>query len=53
MFVLDVILNENATMSFINLVSIMSNMTKKIEITFRRNGMLPLSAIFKRYAPTK
>ena len=39
MFVLDVILNENATMSFINLLSIMSNMTTNIEITFRSNGM--------------
>ena len=39
MFVLDMILDESASMSFINLVSIMSDMTKKIEITFRRNGM--------------
>ena len=39
MFVLDSILNENATTSFINLVSVISDMTKNIEITFRRNGV--------------
>ena len=38
MFVLDAILNEIATINFINLVSIMNDMTKNIEITFRRNG---------------
>ena len=39
MFVLDVILDESATTSFINLVSTMKNMAKKIMITFRCNGI--------------
>ena len=39
MFVLDVILDESATTSFINLVSTMKDMAKNIEITFRRNGL--------------
>ena len=39
MFVLDMILNESATISFINLVSTMNDMTKNIEMTFRRNGL--------------
>ena len=39
MFVLDMVLDDSATISFINLVSTMNDMTKNIEITFRRNGL--------------